>query len=54
MKVYVLKSWCPNKVYKDQGNWLNDKVTLSERDAEFWIESPFRQMAGEGPDLNSD
>lgn len=54
MKVYVLKSWCPNEVYKDQGNWLNDKVTLSERDAELWIESPFRQMAGEEPDPNSD
>ena len=54
MKVYVLKSWCPNKVYKDQGNWLNDKVTLSERDTEFWIESPFRTMDGEGPDPNHD
>lgn len=54
MKVYVLKSWYPNKVYKDQGAWLNDKVTLSERDAEWWIEPPARTWDGEGPDPNSD
>lgn len=54
MKVYVLKSWRTNTVYKDQGNWVNDRVTLDEREAEFWIESPFRQMDGEGPDPNHD
>lgn len=54
MKVYVLKSWYPNKVYKDQGAWLNDKVTLSERDAEWWIEPPARTWDEEGPDPNSD
>lgn len=30
MKVYVLKGWHTNTVYKDQGNWVNHKVTLSE------------------------
>lgn len=54
MKVYVLKAWYTNKVYKDQGDWINEKVTLSEREAEMWIESPFRQMADEGPDPNHD
>lgn len=54
MKVYVLKSWHTNTVYKDRGDWINNKVTLSESDAEFWIESPFRQMDGEGPDPNHD
>lgn len=54
MKVYILKSWHTNTVYKDRGDWINNKVTLSERDADFWIESPFRQMDGEGPDPNHD
>lgn len=54
MKVYVLKGWHTDTVYKDQGNWVNHKVTLSEMDADMWIESPFRTMDGERPDPNHD
>lgn len=53
MKVYVLKAWHTNKVYKDRGDWVNEKVTLSEREAEMWIEPPSRTMNEEGPDPNS-
>lgn len=52
-RLYVLKSWRTNPTTKE-GYWLNDKVTFDERDADFWIESPFRTMDGEGPDPNHD
>ena len=52
MEVYVLKVWRTNKVYKDRGEWINHKVTLNERDAEWWIEPPARTWDGEGPDPN--
>lgn len=54
MKVYVLKEWHTNKAYADQGSWVNCKVTLSEKEANMWIESPFRTMNEEGPDPNHD
>ena len=50
MKVYALKTWHTNKIYKDQGSWINEKATFNKRGAKTWIESSFSQ----GKDSNHD
>lgn len=54
IRIYVLKAWVRNTVYPDQGEWINKKITFNEQEAEWWIESPMRTWAGEGPDPNAD